>query len=61
MTDQEKRTLPLGPFALQSATQHSGNWTQLYAGVTLVVVPTLIAFIILSERIIARMTAGAVK
>jgi ABC-type glycerol-3-phosphate transport system permease component len=51
----------LGPFALQSATQHSGNWTQLYAGVTLVVVPTLIAFIILSERIIARMTAGAVK
>jgi ABC-type glycerol-3-phosphate transport system permease component len=29
--------------------------------VTLVVVPTLIAFIILSERMIAGMTAGAVK
>lgn len=61
VTDQDTKTLPLGLFALQSATQYSGNWTQLYAGVTIVVVPTLIAFILLSERMIAGMTAGAVK
>jgi len=61
VTDQDKKTLPLGLFALQSATQYSGNWTQLYAGVTIVVVPTLVAFIVLSEKMIAGMTAGAVK
>lgn len=59
--DQETRTLPLGLFALQNATQYSGNWTQLYAGVTIVVLPTLVAFIWLSEKMIGGMTAGAVK
>lgn len=61
ITTQDSKTLPLGLFALQNSTQYSGNWTQLYAGVTIVVVPTLIAFILLSEKIIAGMTAGAVK
>lgn len=61
VTDQDLKTLPLGLFALQSSTQYSGNWTQLYAGITIVVVPTLIAFIVLSEKMIAGMTAGAVK
>lgn len=61
ITTQEEKTLPLGLFALQNSTQYSGNWTQLYAGVTIVVIPTLIIFLLLSERIIAGMTAGAVK
>ena len=61
ITEQQDRTLPLGLFALQTATQYSGNWTEFYAGVTIVVIPTLIAFLILSERMIAGMTAGAVK
>lgn len=61
ITTQDEKTLPLGLFALQNSTQYSGNWTQLYAGVTIVVIPTLIAFIFLSEKIIAGMTAGAVK
>lgn len=61
VTEQGDRTLPLGLFALQTATQYSGNWTQLYAGITIVVIPTLIAFVLLSEKMIAGMTAGAVK
>ena len=61
ITTQDEKTLPLGLFALQNSTQYSGNWTQLFAGVTIVVIPTLIAFIFLSEKIIAGMTAGAVK
>lgn len=61
ITTKEQKTVPLGLFALQNATQYSGNWTQLYAGVAIVVIPTLIAFILLSEKIIAGMTAGAVK
>ena len=48
------KTVPLGLFALQNATQYSGNWTQLYAAVTIVVVPTLIVFVLFSEKIISR-------
>ena len=61
ITIQDQKTLPLGLFALQSSTQYSGNWTQFYAGVTIVVVPIVVAFIFLSERVVSGMTAGAVK
>lgn len=61
ITSGTLKTVPLGLFALQNATQYSGNWTQLYAAVTIVVVPTLIAFVFFSEKIISGVTAGAVK
>lgn len=61
ISSEGSKTVPLGLFALQNATQYSGNWTRLYAAVTIVVVPTLVAFVFFSERIISGVTAGAVK
>lgn len=56
-----KRTLSLGLYALQGAMQWTADWVGLFAGVTIVLVPTCVMYIILSERIISGLTFGAVK
>ncbi len=57
----EKRTLPLGLYALQNAMQYTGDWPGLMAGVTIIMIPTVIIYIFLSEKLIAGVTAGSVK
>lgn len=59
--DSEKRTLSLGLYSLQNAMQYTGDWVGLFAGVCIVMVPTIILFIVLSERMISGITMGAVK
>lgn len=59
--DSKKRTLSLGLYSLQNAMQYTGDWVGLFAGVCIVMIPTIILFIILSERMISGITMGAVK
>jgi ABC-type glycerol-3-phosphate transport system permease component len=59
--DSQKRTLALGLYSLQGAMQYTGDWVGLFAGVSIVMIPTIILFIILSERMISGITMGAVK
>lgn len=59
--DGDKRTLALGLYSLQNAMQYTGDWAGLFAGVCIVMVPTIILFIVLSERMISGITMGAVK
>jgi ABC-type glycerol-3-phosphate transport system permease component len=40
---------------------YSGDWAGLFAGVVIVIVPTVILFVWLSERMISGMTLGSVK
>lgn len=61
VADGEKRTLSLGLYSLQNAMQYTGDWAGLFAGVCIVMVPTVILFIVLSERMISGITMGAVK
>lgn len=61
VADSEKRTLSLGLYSLQNAMQYTGDWVGLFAGVCIVMVPTIILFIVLSERMISGITMGAVK
>lgn len=55
------RTLPLGLYALSNAMQYTGDWVGLMAGVIIIMVPTIILYIFLSEKMISGITMGAVK
>jgi ABC-type glycerol-3-phosphate transport system permease component len=61
ITSSEKRTLSLGLYALQNSMQYTGDWVGLFAGIVIVMLPTAVLFIILSERMISGITLGAVK
>lgn len=58
----ENRTLSLGIYALISSMQYSGgDWPALFAGIAIVMVPTILMFIVASERMIGGITMGGVK
>ncbi len=61
VADSERRTLSLGLYSLQNAMQYTGDWVGLFAGVSIVMIPTIVLFIILSEKMISGITMGAVK
>jgi N-acetylglucosamine transport system permease protein len=61
LNDPNKSTLSLGLYSLSNAMQYTGDWTGLMAGVVIVMVPTIILYIILSEKMISGITMGAVK
>lgn len=58
----ENRTLSLGIYALITSMQYSGgDWAGLFAGVTIVMLPTIALFVVLSEKMISGITMGGVK
>jgi N-acetylglucosamine transport system permease protein len=59
--DPGKRPLSLTLYVLKNAMTYSGDWAGLFAGVVIVIVPTIILFVILSERMISGITLGSVK
>jgi ABC-type glycerol-3-phosphate transport system permease component len=61
INNPDNRTLSLGLYSMQNAMQYTGDWPALFAGVVIVMVPTVLLFIVLSERMISGITMGAVK
>jgi len=61
LNDPNKSTLSLGLYSMTNALQFNGDWVGLLAGVTIVMVPTIILYIVLSEKMISGITMGAVK
>lgn len=59
--EESKRTLALGLYSLQNSMQYTGDWVGLFAGVSIIMVPTILLYIILSEKMISGITMGAVK
>jgi N-acetylglucosamine transport system permease protein len=59
-TDQ-RRTLMLGVEAIMRAMRYTGNWAGMFAGIIILFLPTFVLFVLLSEKIISGITAGAVK
>jgi len=57
----KNRTISLGLYALQNAMQYTGDWVGLFAGIVIIIVPTIILYIFLSEKMIAGITMGAAK
>jgi N-acetylglucosamine transport system permease protein len=61
LNDPNKSTLSLGLYTLTNGMEYTGDWVGLLAGVVIVMVPTIILYIILSEKMISGITMGAVK
>lgn len=59
--DPGQRPLSLGLYALKNSMTYTGDWVGLFAGVVMVMVPTILLFIFLSERMISGITMGSVK
>ncbi len=47
ISDERLKTLPVGLYSLSLATQHSNNWTALFAGLVILMLPTVLIFLIL--------------
>jgi ABC-type glycerol-3-phosphate transport system permease component len=61
LTNDKLKTLPVGLYNLSVSQQYAANWSALFAGVTLLCVPTFLIFVLLQERIVAGLTVGGVK
>lgn len=61
LTNDKLKTLPVGLYNLSVSQQYAANWSALFAGVTILCLPTFLIFVILQERIVAGLTVGALK
>lgn len=59
--DKNLYTLPLGVAKLQNVMQYSTDWGALFAGLVIIVLPTLFVYMIFQRQITEGLTAGAVK
>lgn len=61
LNDPNKSTLSLGLYSLSNGMEYTGDWVGLLAGVVIVMIPTVLLYIFLSEKMISGITMGAVK
>jgi len=61
LSDDQKKPLGLALYSLQNAMQYNFNWVTLFAGVCIIMIPTVVMFVFLSERMVEGITMGAVK
>ena len=55
------RTLPVGLLALQQASRGKAEYGMMYAGLVIVMLPTLILYIIVQKKLTQGMTLGGLK
>jgi len=55
------RTIPIGVLNIRYSMQYTSNWSALFAAVVVVIIPSFIIFVILSDRIMSGLTLGASK
>lgn len=61
MTKDKFKTLPVGLMNLVSAQKASTNYGQLYAGLVIVMLPTLILYMLVQKRLTQGMSLGGLK
>lgn len=61
ITDDKKYTLPQSLLALQGTMQYTSDWGGLFAGIVIVVIPTVLLYAILGKRLVEGMTLGTGK
>lgn len=61
MTDPSKKTLPVGLINLQQAARGAANYGRLYAGLVIVMIPTLIMYILVQKQLTEGMMVGGDK
>ena len=58
-SDDAKKTLPVS--LTKFVGPHSTNYTQMFAGIVIAVIPTIVVYSIFANQIVDGLTAGAVK
>ena len=61
LNDPAKMTIPVGIYNLRNTMGATADWTSMFAGLIIILVPTLIFYLIFQNRIIGGLTAGAIK
>lgn len=61
MTEPTMRTLPVGLINLQQAARGAANYGRLYAGLVLVMLPTLLLYILVQKQLTEGMMVGGDK
>lgn len=61
INEPSKMTIPLGLYNLKVVQEYAADWTGLFAGFVMVLLPTIILFILLQDRVTEGMTVGALK
>lgn len=60
-TDPEKKVLTQGLVQLAVSQGYKGDWSGLFAGLVMAMLPVLAAYIIFQRQVVAGLTAGALK
>ena len=60
-TDPDKRVLSQGLVELAASQGYKGDWSGLFAGLVMAMLPVLAAYIIFQRQVVAGLTAGALK
>jgi N-acetylglucosamine transport system permease protein len=58
---QAVRPVAVGLYSMIQSMRYTGDWGGMFASVVIVFLPTFVLYILLSEKIIAGVTAGAIK
>lgn len=53
------RTMPLGIYGLRYSMQYTADWSALFAGVVIVIVPNFLFYLLFSDRITSGLTLGS--
>lgn len=57
----EKKTLPLGLSSVSLQAQYNTDYGLMFAGLVIVIIPTLITYLVLQRQLTSGITAGALK
>jgi N-acetylglucosamine transport system permease protein len=60
-TDPDRKVLSQGLVALAVSQGYKGDWSGLFAGLVMAMLPVLAAYIIFQRQVVAGLTAGALK
>ncbi|MFB6987259.1 carbohydrate ABC transporter permease [Streptomyces sp. NPDC056304] len=60
-TDPDHRVLSQGLVELANSQGYKGDWSGLFAGLVMAMLPVLAAYIVFQRQVVAGLTAGAVK
>jgi len=55
------RPVSVGIFNVYQSMRYSGDWAGMFAGLVIILLPTIVLYIFLSDKIIKGVTAGAIK
>jgi N-acetylglucosamine transport system permease protein len=61
ISDPGKRTLPLGVYGMKQSMAYMGDWSALFAGIVIVILPATIVFILVSDRMMRGLSLAAGK